>query len=418
MEVYIKNCREYKNTKLTRTDIYIKDGEYYSVSSFSKNIPIIDGEDIVIAPSFVDLHVHLREPGFPYKETIKSGTAAAARGGFTTIATMPNLDPVPDSIESLNLQLELIKRDAVVEVLPYASITKKEKGKELSDIEGMSEYCMGYSDDGNGVQNRDIMKKAMKEIAKTGRILAAHVEDNSLLLPNGTVHSGIAATKYGLIGMPSETEYTQLERDIELVRETGVRYHLCHISTKESVEIVRKAKREGLDVTAEVTPHHFSFSDKDIIEDSGRFKMNPPLRSEEDRLALLEGIKDGTIDIIATDHAPHSEEEKAKGLEKSAFGTVGLETAFSAGYTFLVGRGVISLEKLLYLMTMRPREILRRTTTKDFVVLNLKKEYTVDPYDFLSFGKATPFEGVKLRGDIVMTVKDSIKVYDGGFFGE
>ena len=419
MELYIKNCKQYFEGKIVTTDIHLTEGSFCQATSFEKDIPIIPGENLLLAPSFCDLHVHLREPGFSYKETIESGTKAAARGGFTTICSMPNLDPVPDSIEAISLQLELIRKNAVIEVKPYAAITKNEMGLQLSDILELSSYCCGYSDDGKGVQSNKMMLDAMKTIATTGRMLCAHVEDNSLLIPGGVVHQGIAAIKYSLIGMPSETEYMQLRRDLELVKQTGLRYHLCHISTKESVELIRKAKREGLDVTSEVTPHHFAFSDKDIYEDSGRFKMNPPLRAEEDRLAILEGIADGTIDIIATDHAPHSIDEKSLGLSNSAFGTVGLETAFAAANTFLVKEKIISLARMMSMLSDRPRSILKDQTAEGYVLLDTQCEHIVDTNDFISMGCSTPFEGLKLAGKVLLTVMNGKTIYqDGGFFGE
>ena len=419
MEVYLKNCRIYREGRITLSDVYIGNGVYLPVTSFDRDIPVVSAQNLLIAPSFCDLHVHLREPGFSYKETIESGTRAAAKGGFTTISAMPNLNPVPDSLESLRIELELIGKQAVIEVLPYAAITRGEKGLELADIQDMAELCCGYSDDGNGVQSEEIMKSAMQAIAKTGRFLAAHVEDNSYVMPNGTLHPGIASRRFIQQVIPPEAEYIQLRRDMKLVEETGVRYHLCHISTKESVDIIRKAKQSGLQVTCEVTPHHFSFSDGDIIEDSGRFKMNPPLRGEEDRNAILTGLSDGTIDVIATDHAPHSKQEKTGGLSLSAFGTVGLETAFAAANTFLVKTGIVSPERLFYLMCDKPREILNRKTAEGFVLLDTEWEETVDPKSFLSLGSSTPFEGQKLKGKVVMTVCNGKTIYiDGGYAGE
>lgn len=419
MQLYIQNCKEYIEGRIEEVDIHLQDGIYSRVSSFKEGIKVISGENLLIAPSFCDLHVHLRQPGFSYKETIYTGTKAAARGGFTTVCAMPNLNPVPDNIENIKKQLRSIKEDAIVEVIPYASITKAQRGKELSDIEKLSEFCCGYSDDGNGLENKEIMKTAMLKIATTNRILAAHVEDNSLMIPNAVIHEGEAAKRFNVVGMPSKTEYIQLKRDIDLVKETGVRYHMCHISTAQSVDIIRDAKRQGLPVTCEVTPHHLAFCDADIIEDSGRFKMNPPLRGSEDRAEILKGIADGTIDIIATDHAPHSKSEKEKGLKSSAFGTVGLETAFAAANTYLVDKKIILLERLIHMMSDLPRQILKQKTVEGFVLLDLKAEKKVNPNDFLSLGRSTPFEGLMLKGSVLLTVKEGRVIYmDGGYFGD
>lgn len=420
MDFYLKNCRLYVDGSLKKVNLYIKDGVFDEVEEVPESgISVYDGVTKVLAPSFCDLHVHLREPGFSYKETIASGTRAAARGGFTTVCAMPNLDPVPDTVESISEEWTLIEQNAVIEVLPYAAITMGEKGRELADIEALREYSCGYSDDGKGVQNDGMMRKAMARIAEVDGLLAAHTEDEAELKPGGSVHDGIVAERYNLIGMPSASEYKQIARDIALVKETGCRYHICHISAKESIDLVRKAKRNGIKITCEVTPHHVALSEEDIVEDSGRFKMNPPLRSESDRMAILDGIRDGTIDIIATDHAPHSDEEKAGGLAKSAFGTVGSETAFSVCNTYLVKTGIISLERLLEMMTALPREILGQKTVHGWVLLDTETEWTVDSTQFLSRGKSTPFEGKKLFGDVVMTVMEKNAVYyNGGLLEE
>ncbi|MBO5092359.1 MAG: dihydroorotase [Clostridia bacterium] len=361
-------------------------------------------DNIVIFPGFCDVHVHFREPGFSYKETIKTGSLSAANGGYTDVCTMPNLNPVPDSVENLNKQLEIIKADAKIGVHPYASITVGQHGKELSDLEGMRNLAIAYSDDGRGVQADEMMLAAMQKAKALDKMIVAHCEINDLL-KGGYIHDGEFARLNGMKGICSESEWGQIKRDIELAKRTGCKYHVCHISTKESVELIRQAKRDGVDITCETGPHYLVFNDM-MLKDEGRFKMNPPIRSEADRLALIEGIKDGTIDMIATDHAPHSAEEKGRGLEKSAMGVVGLESAFSVMYTYLVKTGEISLEKLLDLMCYNPRKRFNLPLGNDFTVFDLDKEYTVDPNSFLSMGKATPFEGHTLYGKCLMTVKD------------
>ena len=363
-----------------------------------------DSDDIVAFPGFCDVHVHFREPGFSYKETIKSGSLSAANGGFTDVCTMPNLDPVPDSVENINKQLDIIRRDAVIGVHPYASITVNQDGKELSDLDGLKDLCIAYSDDGRGVQSDEMMESAMLKAKANGKMIVAHCEVNSLL-GGGYIHDGEFCRLHGMKGICSESEWRQVERDIALAKKTGCAYHVCHISTKETVELIRKAKAEGVDITCETAPHYLVYNDMDL-QDLGRFKMNPPIRSESDRLALIEGIKDGTIDMIATDHAPHSYEEKTKGLKDSKMGVVGLETAFSVMYTFLVKPGVITLEKLVELMSVNPRKRFGIELGNSYTVFDLSKEYTVDPEKFLSKGRFTPFEGVKLYGKCLMTVKD------------
>lgn len=361
-----------------------------------------------IFPAFCDVHVHLREPGFFYKETIASGTAACARGGYSDVFSMPNLNPVPDNKQALDMQLDIIKKDALINVHPYASITVGQKGEELSSFEELSE-AVAFSDDGRGVQSAEMMKKAMEKAKKMGKIIVAHCEDNSLLF-GGCIHDGEFAKKNGFKGICSESEWKPIERDIELVRQTGCKYHVCHISTKESVELIRKAKAEGLDITCETAPHYLILNDMDL-KDEGRFKMNPPIRSEEDRLALIEGIKDGTIDMIATDHAPHSKEEKDKGLEGSLMGIVGIETAFPLMYTHLVKKGIITLEKLIELMSINPRKRFGLPETQDFCVFDLEEEYEINPDEFLSKGRATPFEGEKVFGRCRLTVVNNRIAY-------
>ena len=372
------------------------------LSSCDAGVPVFPADHCFLLPGFVDVHVHLREPGFLYKETIASGTAACARGGYSDVCAMPNLNPVPDSPEHLAPQLDAIRKDARIRVYPYGSITVEQKGEQLADMEGMAADVIAFSDDGRGVQSEELMRRAMLECKRLGKILVAHCEDNSLLR-GGYIHDGEYARAHGHRGICSESEWGPIARDLKLAKETGCAYHVCHISTKESVELIRQAKREGVDVTCETGPHYILLSDRDLQED-GRFKMNPPLRSEADRKAILEGILDGTIDMIATDHAPHSAEEKGKGLEKSAMGVVGIETAFPLLYTHLVKTGLMTLERLVELMAANPRKRFNIPMTEDFSVWDLSKEYTIDPEDFLSKGRATPFAGWKVSGENLMTI--------------
>ena len=372
------------------------------LSSCDAGVPVFPADHCFLLPGFVDVHVHLREPGFLYKETIASGTAACARGGYSDVCAMPNLNPVPDSPEHLAPQLDAIRKDARIRVYPYGSITVEQKGEQLADMEGMAADVIAFSDDGRGVQDENLMRQAMLECKRLGKILVAHCEDNSLLR-GGYIHDGEYARAHGHRGICSESEWGPIARDLKLAKETGCAYHVCHISTKESVELIRQAKREGVDVTCETGPHYILLSDRDLQED-GRFKMNPPLRSEADRKAILEGILDGTIDMIATDHAPHSAEEKSKGLEKSAMGVVGIETAFPLLYTGLVKTGLMTLERLVELMAVNPRKRFNIPMTEDFSVWDLSKEYTIDPEDFLSKGRATPFAGWKVSGENLMTI--------------
>ena len=372
------------------------------LSSCDAGVPAVSADHCFLFPGFVDVHVHLREPGFLYKETIATGTAACARGGYSDVCAMPNLNPVPDSPEHLAPQLDAIRKDARIRVYPYGSITVEQKGEQLADMEGMAADVIAFSDDGRGVQDENLMRQAMLECKRLGKILVAHCEDNSLLR-GGYIHDGEYARAHGHRGICSESEWGPIARDLKLAKETGCAYHVCHISTKESVELIRQAKREGVDVTCETGPHYILLSDQDLQED-GRFKMNPPLRSEADRKAILEGILDGTIDMIATDHAPHSAEEKSKGLEKSAMGVVGIETAFPLLYTHLVKTGLMTLERLVELMAVNPRKRFNIPMTEDFSVWDLSKEYTIDPEDFLSKGRATPFAGWKVSGENLMTI--------------
>lgn len=370
--------------------------------------PVISKKYIIV-PGLCDVHVHFREPGFSYKETIASGSAAAAHGGYTAVCTMPNLDPVPDSAEHLQVQLDAIKRGAAIKVLPYGAITVGEKGEKLADMEAMSDKVCAFSDDGKGVQNDEMMREAMAKAKRLGKIIAAHCEDNSLLF-GGYIHDGEYARMHGHRGISSESEYRQIERDLRLAEETGCAYHVCHISTKESVELIRQAKARGVDVTCETAPHYLVLCDEDMQED-GRFKMNPPLRSREDKKALIEGIKDGTIDMIATDHAPHSAEEKGRGLEKSLMGVVGLETAFPVLYTELVMKNIITLDRLVELMSFKPKERFGIDTNNDFAVFDISEAYKIDPEDFLSMGRATPFAGREVFGRCLLTVHNGKVVY-------
>ena len=366
--------------------------------------------DYVIFPGFCDVHVHLREPGFSYKETIETGTKAAAHGGYTTICPMPNLNPVPDNYEHLKEELDLIEKEALIEVLPYGSCTVKEEGKEIASLEEMAPYVCAFSDDGKGIQEEAMMEEVMLKAKELGKIVAAHCEVNELL-KGGYIHDGEYARKHGHKGICSESEWKEIERDVKLAKKTGCAYHVCHISTKESVEIIRQAKKDGVDVTCETAPHYLILNENDLQE-SGDFKMNPPLRSKEDQEALIKGIQDGTIDMIATDHAPHSEEEKAKGLKKSAMGIVGLETAFPLLYTRLVKTGIISLKKLIELLNDNPRRRFGLKQEDSWCLWDLNDHYVIDEKDFLSKGKASPFKGMEVYGRCLKTVCEGRTVYE------
>ena len=366
--------------------------------------------DYVIFPGFCDVHVHLREPGFSYKETIETGTKAAAHGGYTTICPMPNLNPVPDNYEHLKEELDLIEKEALIEALPYGSCTVKEEGKEIASLEEMAPYVCAFSDDGKGIQEETMMEEVMVRAKELGKIVAAHCEVNELL-KGGYIHDGEYARKHGHRGICSESEWKEIERDVKLAKKTGCAYHVCHISTKESVEIIRQAKKDGVDVTCETAPHYLILNENDLQE-SGDFKMNPPLRSKEDQEALIKGIQDGTIDMIATDHAPHSKEEKAKGLEKSAMGIVGLETAFPLLYTRLVKTGIISLKKLIELLNDNPRRRFGLKQEDSWCLWDLNDHYVIDEKDFLSKGKASPFKGMEVYGRCLKTVCEGRTVYE------
>lgn len=373
------------------------------------DIKLENSENLYCFPGFVDVHVHLREPGFEYKETIATGTKACAHGGYTAVCSMPNLNPTPDSVENINVQLDKIKTDAEICVYPYACITKGQKGEELSDMEGLADLAIAFSDDGKGVQEDYMMRMAMEKAKKLGKMIVAHCEVNDLL-KGGYIHDGEYAKEHGHKGISSASEYKQIERDLKLAEETGCKYHVCHISTKESVELIRQAKKRGVDVTCETGPHYLILCDEDLKED-GNFKMNPPLRSKEDRKALIEGICDGTIDMIATDHAPHSTEEKSKGLAQSMMGIVGIETAFALMYTHFVKKGIISLEKLVELMSINPAKRFG-IENHGYTVFDLDAEYEINPDDFLSKGKNTPFSGFRVNGKCKLTVIDGKKVYE------
>ena len=418
MEYLLKNAVVMMDGTMTKGDVFVRGGRVVSVGAAvsSPSAQVFDfSNNVVVLPGFVDVHVHLREPGFSYKETMETGTASAARGGYTTVCAMPNLNPVPDSLDNLKVQLSRIAEGACIDVLPYGTITVGEKGEVLADMEAMAEYVAAFSDDGRGVQSEEMMRQAMMKAKELGKIIAAHCEDNALLR-GGYIHDGVYAKTHGHRGICSESEWGQIKRDLKLVEEIGCAYHVCHISTKESVQLIREAKARGVNVTCETAPHYLILTDEDLQED-GRFKMNPPLRSKEDRAALIEGIVDGTIDMIATDHAPHSAEEKGRGLEKSAMGVVGLETAFAAMYTHLVKTGIITMERLVELMHTAPcrrfgiGSELKEGGIANFTVFDLEKSYTVDPSEFKTMGRATPFTGMELFGRCLLTMKDGAIVW-------
>ncbi|PKM73766.1 MAG: dihydroorotase [Firmicutes bacterium HGW-Firmicutes-16] len=419
MKSLIRNAEVFFDGIFVRKDVLIEDG---IIADIKSDIPPVSGvlvfdmNNCFVFPGLIDVHVHLREPGFFYKETIKSGSLAAAHGGFTTVCAMPNLNPVPDSLENLNAELEIINRDAVIHVLPYGSITVGEKQQELSDMEALTSHVVAFSDDGVGVESADMMEEAMNRAKKLGKMIVAHCEVKELV-NGGCVHDGEYAKTHGLRGNPSDSEWREVERDLELVRKTGCDFHVCHVSTKESVELIRKAKAEGLPVTCETAPHYLVLCDKNL-QDEGRFKMNPPLRGQEDRDALIAGIFDGTIDMIATDHAPHSAEEKSGGLVTSLNGIVGLETAFAILYTKLVKQGVITLEKLIELMQVNPAQrfgignCLKISSPADITVFDLNAEYIIDSNSFLSKGRSTPFEREKVFGKCLLTMVGGVPVWE------
>ncbi len=403
----------------TTCDVLVEEGRLVKVADCiapTEGVRVVEAGGKYLLPALVDMHVHLREPGYSYKETIASGTAAAAKGGFSTVCPMPNLNPAPDTLEHLKEQLSIVERDAVINVMPYATITTARKGDECVDYKALAPFVAGFSDDGTGVQSEAVMERAMEGIAPTGKLLAAHCEVESLL-NGGYIHDGEWCKAHNHKGICSESEWGEVKRDIELAEKTGCRLHVCHISTKESVELIREGKKRGVKVTCETAPHYLALCDEDMRED-GRFKMNPPLRSRADMEALREGVADGTIDVIATDHAPHSAEEKSKGLEKSAMGVVGIETSLAATYTFMVGGGVISLERLVEIMSLAPRRLLGigggivLGEMLDATLVDLNKEFCVEPATFFSMGKSTPFEGMRLRGEVLMTIANGRLVYE------
>ena len=408
----IKGCEVFTDGRFVPSDVEVDGGIVSRVEPGivpAQGIPVFNFDNCRIVPGLVDVHVHLREPGFSYKETMATGTAAAARGGYTAVCAMPNLDPVPDSAEHLAAELEAIRRGASVAVYPYGALTVGERVEEMADIAALAGSVAAFSDDGRGVQSADMMRECMRAVAGTGKILAAHCEVNALL-NGGYIHDGEYARAHGHRGICSESEWREVERDLRLAAETGCAFHVCHVSTKESVELIRQAKRRGVDVTAETAPHYLLLTDADLQED-GRFKMNPPLRGEADRAALIEALLDGTIDMIATDHAPHSAEEKSRGLEKSAMGVVGLECAFAVLYTGLVETGVLTLERLTELMSCAPARRfklpggeIKAGSPANLAVFDTDTEYTIDPAEFASKGRATPFEGWRVKGKCLMTV--------------
>ncbi|XQP55856.1 MAG: dihydroorotase [Mycoplasmoidaceae bacterium] len=377
--------------------------------NFITQFPDLNSNKYILIPAFIDVHVHFREPGFSYKETIATGSKAAAKGGYTTVATMPNLKPVSDTAEHIKQQLDIINKDAVINVLPYGSITINQEGKEISPLEDVAKYVIAFSDDGKGIQDINIMQQAMLKAKSLNKVIVAHCEDNKLI-HGGYIHEGEYARIHKHNGISSASEFEQVKRDIELVKETGCKYHVCHVSTKESVEAIRKAKQEGVDITCETAPHYLILDDMMLKED-GCFKINPPIRSKEDQQALIAGIKDGTIDMIATDHAPHAQEEKNKGLKDSAFGASGIEIAFPLLYTYLVKPGIISLDKLIELLVTNPRKRFNLPESNDFAIWNLNEEETIDPNNFISKGKNTPFAGWKVNGVNYLTVCNGKVVY-------
>jgi len=407
MKYLLKNAKIYENGAMHIKDMLLDGAELFAFSAMTEDTEII--ENCVIFPGFCDVHVHLREPGFSYKETMETGTLAAARGGYTAVFAMPNLKPTPDSRENLEKELEAIERGAKIKVYPYGTISVGEKGEQLSDLDGMASDVIAFSDDGRGVQSESLMLEAMKRAKALGKIIVAHCEDNSLLC-GGYIHDGDYAKSHGHKGISSASEYAPIQRDIELLKKCGASYHVCHVSAKESVDLIRQAKSCGVDITAETAPHYLTLDDSQLEED-GRFKMNPPIRAKEDKEALIEGILDGTIDMIATDHAPHSKEEKSRGLAGSLMGVVGIETAFAVLYTYLIKPGIIPMETVAKCLTDNPRKRFGLKDDEGFTVFKLDESYTVNPEEFLSMGKATPYEGHTLFGKCLITSLNGKAVY-------
>ena len=408
MKVFFRNASVYENGVVRKQDMLLTDTSFSAFRGVTIPSDATVVDNTVIVPGFCDVHVHFREPGFSYKETVKTGCMAAAHGGYTTVCTMPNLNPTPDSVEHLDKQLEIIRRDATISVLPFGTITVGQMGEKLSDLDGLAPLVVGFSDDGRGVQSPDMMRAAMQRAKELGKPISAHCEDNSLLF-GGYIHDGEYARANGHRGISSASEYVPIERDIELVRETGVDYHVCHVSTKESIIAIRRAKAEGVNISCETGPHYLLLDDSYLCEDA-RFKMNPPLRSPSDREELVMGLLDGTVDMIATDHAPHSAEEKALGLEKSPMGVVGLESCFPLMYTYFVKEGILSLERLVELMAIKPRERFNIGGEMGITIFKTDEKYYINPEDFLSKGKSTPFEGVEVYGRCLATITADGKI--------
>lgn len=402
MEFLFKNAMVYRGGTFVRADALVADGRLLFPVGGESPATVADGRNICILPGFADVHVHLREPGFSYKETIRTGSLAAARGGYTAVCPMPNLDPVPDTLDTLRQELALIERDAAIRVIPYGAITKGQKGDVLADMDAMAPYVCAFSDDGHGVQSGEMMLAAMEKAKALGKLIVAHCEENDLLF-GGYIHDGEYAREHGHKGICAESEWIPIARDAVFAEKTGCGYHVCHVSSAESVEIIRRAKARGVDITCETGPHYLVMNDT-MLREEGRFKMNPPIRSERDRQALIEGILDGTVDMIATDHAPHSAEEKSRGLAGSAMGVVGLETAFPVLYTELVKPGILPLSKLVKLLAENPRRRFGLAYEDDFTVFDLDAEYTIDPAEFQTMGRATPFEGKSVFGRCLLTV--------------
>ena len=422
MSTLFKNAYVFTKHGIKKQSVLLSDGIMRTASSVIPHEPehIIDTEGMFIFPGFADVHVHLREPGFSYKETIRTGTYAAAHGGYTAICAMPNIRPVPSTLPNLQAELDVIERDALIHVYPIGAITMNQSGRgELSMIEEIAPYVPAFSDDGKGIQDEELMREAMKRIKSAGKFITAHCEIESELKPGGCINEGEYSRLHGYTGINNASEYLEVQRDIRLAGETKSHIHICHVSTKESVAMIREAKRNGINVTAETAPHYLIFSDEDL-EDNGKWKMNPPIRSKDDRNELIRGIQDGTIDCIITDHAPHSHEEKSKGLRDSAFGIVGLETCFAAMYSNLVCNNVITLERLLEMMCVNPRKIfglngsryIEDNCTADFVIMNLNQKYIVDTEKFLSMGRSTMFEGREVQGEVIATYIGGRKIYD------
>ena len=419
MSLLLTGGAVFLNGSFHNMDIAISEGRIVSVSPSlpREGFSVIELHNHLIVPGFVDVHVHLREPGFSYKETVFSGTSAAAAGGYTAVCAMPNLKPVPDSMEHLQVQLDLIRKNAKVRVYPYGAITREERGEALADLAAMAPHVAGFSDDGRGVQSREMMRAAMVLAKTLNRPIVAHCEDESLLTRGWAVHDGEFARRNGLPVNDPASEWRQVERDLQLVRETGCRYHVCHISTKESVALIRAAKTEGLPVSCETGPHYLVLTDEDLL-DEGRFKMNPPIRSAADREALIAGLLDGTVDCIATDHAPHSAEEKSKGLRGSLNGIVGLETAFPILYTNLVQTGIVPLETILNALCVNPRKLfglpggmIAEGQPADLTVLDINRPHVIDSHTFRSLGRATPFDGWGVSAAVAMTICGGEIVY-------